>query len=298
LDNTDNNNNNIHVFKFRSTPARVNKLVFGYTRQNNKNNILIIIPQVIPYCILHFYHLADWFSKCGPLLQISNCTSTGHKNVVRKLKGRNIGGSDNSAYGHQIIDVNKYNWITQYIWLCSVNGGATIGIDSSEKKWINYAYCRQIKFKDLGISGVNCFYSFSINNQDDEIITKTFDGHKYQESKPYLMTEKIKADQIYSLLSTENDDDDDNYDDDDDDGIWYFLSLCVDHKNKTASMEIRNEFNDAVTIPNVKLFANNNCYTLAVSLKSGKSNCVRLHEFVATDKYLNIPDIINDIIFD
>ena len=68
-----------------------------------------------------------------------------------------------------------------------IKGTAFIGIDSSNKRWVNSSCFKQHRFKDYpGMRGVSNFYGFgilaNIAVEDQHIKRMQFDGHEFHES--------------------------------------------------------------------------------------------------------------------
>jgi len=280
-------------------PSDHNKLVLGYVREQNKQYLKQNVPNVINYGILLFYSMYDYFGKCGTSLNTTNFLPTGTRNQIQPHKTL-YPMAMNTAYGNQSINVSDSHWIKQYRWLCSVSKGkgqTTIGIDSSNQKWTYMNFTHQIKYKEYGVSGVNPYYAFVIDNKRNEIFSKEFDGVNYRQSNKYFMINKMEHETLpldfvgpepdwvhdFSSQNAELDD----VDVQEDDGIWYYISLIVEHNGSLfrASMEIVNEFDDKTTsIGDVKVSIGDQflCYRLAVCVENPDQRVI-LHDFREID---------------
>ena len=105
--------------------------VFGYLRDHEKKQS-INIPEMIKYICLNYYLLTEKFTKHGDAMSLNESKDTVQKNDNIDVV--------NSVYGDVPIDI-KDESIIEYEWKFKIEGDLSlwfgIGIDSSNKEWIN-----------------------------------------------------------------------------------------------------------------------------------------------------------------
>ena len=115
--------------------------VFGYLRDQEKHES-INIPMMIKYICLNYYLLTDKFTKCGEKITLH------HDNHIEAPLKRV--SNYNTAYGDILIN-NKDESISSFEWTFNVKLGSPIGwigigIDSSDKLWINTDFTNKYTF--------------------------------------------------------------------------------------------------------------------------------------------------------
>ena len=118
--------------KIKTINAKSRDLSFGFlheieTQFDTNDNPFYILPDLVGYIVLVYYHIAEFFTVYGPAIQYDEETNT----------ITNIGGEDQCAYGNIAIDANNLN-INEYIWTLKIVRNKSkyiyIGIDASNKQ--------------------------------------------------------------------------------------------------------------------------------------------------------------------
>ena len=153
--------------------------IFGYIRQFEEEH-QCTIPLLIHYhCLMYFGSSNDYFVKSGKLLRIDN-TDCKYMNKVTTCLADPLTSMMNTAYGNYTINTDNTN-ISKYIWTLehSMRGGElSIGICSSNRQWINYAFTKSWKcHKATPFYKFTPFYGFTFTGNG------FIDGWRYEQER-------------------------------------------------------------------------------------------------------------------
>ena len=123
--------------KLRLVPTRSKNLIFGFVHETEKE-LSMTIPDLITTICIFYYYQFEYFTVCGPRIEIGESG-----NVASFVMDDSICMKDsdtsNSIYGCVSVESNDF---VKYIWEFKIHqfskfGDIYIGIDSTNKKWIN-----------------------------------------------------------------------------------------------------------------------------------------------------------------
>lgn len=140
--------------------------VFGYLREREADGS-INIPMMIKYLCLNYYLVVEQFTKHGPHMVVNNLKNTA-KMIFESNNAPSIihGESANTVYGDDVINLADES-ISEYKWIFKITGDLShsfaVGIDSSNKKWINDDFTEPWKNKCT-------FYAWDIDAEMGDVM--------------------------------------------------------------------------------------------------------------------------------
>ena len=159
-------------------------LIFGYIRELSKSHAFDLnIPLVIKYFCLQYYFINEYFTRHGNNIAITNSQGTNNNLDIMKVKKFGVKGT---VYGNINIDISYDEHIWKFIVNVDTESALRIGIDSSNKRWINNDFTEQHKYIHVPSlkSHIRCCYGFNIDicSNTTNLFSIMFDGNQYQQS--------------------------------------------------------------------------------------------------------------------
>lgn len=170
--------------------------VFGYLREHEADRS-INIPMMIKYVCLNFYLLEEKFTKHGTHMVVNNLKNKAEIIFEPNNNTPSIihGESANTVYGDDVINFADES-ISEYKWKFKITGDLShsfsVGIDSSNKKWINDDFSSTFFNKSK-------FYAWDIDTSVGDVMSYHHGDTKRTVINKYAEDEHHTVDMVLTL---------------------------------------------------------------------------------------------------